>query len=130
MTSRPRLAQAYLVLQALAIATWWLWLCSSAQARERFRFAGWPEETLLVFAAPDLVLLVFGSAIAARGVARNSHWQKAAMWLVAGAASYATVFCVTASMMTHSMWQGSAMMLLCMAGSLTIAWWHKPAPPA
>lgn len=109
----------------MAIAFWWLWLLSSADAREQFSFAGWHEETLLAFAAPDLVLLVFSSAIASRGAARGRSWAPLAMWLVAGAATYAALFCVAGSCITDSMWLGTSLMLLCMIGSGAIAWCNR-----
>tara|TARA_R110002072_G_scaffold228234_5_gene385120 strand:- start:58536 stop:58928 length:393 start_codon:yes stop_codon:yes gene_type:complete len=128
MTTRRRIGQGYLLLQAMAIAAWWLWLCSSSAARERFTVAGWPEETLLAFAAPDLVLLVFGSALASRGVGQGRAWAPLAMWLVAGAASYAALFCLAASVLSNSMWLGTTMMLLCMTGSAGIAWCNRQEP--
>lgn len=124
MTTRQRVAQGYLLLQAMAVSGWWLWLCTSTEARERFVVAGWPEETLLAFAVPDSLLLVFGSAIASRGVALGRTWAPLAIWLVVGAAAYGAFYCVAASVMTDSMWLGSTMMLLCMASSGSVAWLH------
>ncbi|MGK0434866.1 MAG: hypothetical protein ACJA0V_004024 [Planctomycetota bacterium] len=121
MTTRQRVAQGYLLLQAMAIAGWWLWLCTSTAARARFVVAGWPEETLLAYAVPDSLLLVLGSAIASRGVALGRAWAPLAMWLVVGAAAYGALYCVAASLMTNSMWLGTTMMLLCMSGSGSVA---------
>ncbi|MFT4511458.1 MAG: hypothetical protein ACI89X_000066 [Planctomycetota bacterium] len=125
MTTRQRVAQGYLLLQAMAVAGWWLWLCTSTAARERFTVADWPEESLLAFAVPDSVLLVFGSAIASRGVVLGRSWAPLAMWLVTGAAAFAALYCIAASAITDSTWLGSTMMLLCTAGSGSMALLHS-----
>jgi len=125
MATRQRVAQGYLLLQAMAIAGWWLWLCTSAAGREQFTVAGWPEESLLAFAVPDSVLLVLGSAIASRGVALGRSWTPLALWLVVGAAGYACLYCVAASALTNSMWLGSSLMVLCLLGTACIAWWNR-----
>lgn len=130
MSTRHRLVSGYLLLQAMSVAAWWIWLCTSKPARERFTFAGWPEESLLAFAVPDAVLLVFGSALAARAIVQHKAWAPLAAWLVAGAAAYATLFCIAGSVLTGSMWLGTVMMLACTAGSTWVALASHPSRTA
>ncbi|MEM6799503.1 MAG: hypothetical protein AAF589_08310 [Planctomycetota bacterium] len=97
---RRTAAVGYLVVQAALAAGWWGMLMLSPESRGDYWPSGWPEEGLLAFWLPDLLLFIGGSAASAWLVARQSRRQRAALWLTAGAAAYAGLFCVSLWAMT------------------------------
>lgn len=119
---RPQLdlATLYLLLQAVSVATWWLVLWLVPGARAPFVIGpDWPESTLLVFAVPDLTIIVVGSAAAAFGLRRQTAWARPLLWFVAGGVGYATLWCLGGNLATGSGWLSSAMML---ASALGTGW--------
>jgi hypothetical protein len=119
--SRPAaLAPAYLVLQALAIAAWWLVLWLVPTARPPFVVGDWPEGTLLAFALPDVLVLVAGSLAAAHGLRAQRPWARPVLWLVAGAVLYATLWCINAVAITGAGWLSAALMLACAAAMAVV----------
>lgn len=110
-----KLVPSYLWLQAMLVAGWWLVLWLAPTARTPFVVGAWPEATLLAFAVPDLAVLVLGSGTAAHGLAHDRPWARPLLWLVAGAACYATLWCLGANLATGSGWLSTAMMAPCAA---------------
>lgn len=88
---------AYLALQGVAVFAWWLLLWQVPAARAWFAVPGWGEAPMLAFWLPDLAVMAAGSLVAAWMTARRSTRAGAALWLVAGAALYAALYCVAAS---------------------------------
>ncbi|MFM1870893.1 MAG: hypothetical protein RL398_315 [Planctomycetota bacterium] len=113
-----RRASRYWCLQALAVASWWLWLWLQPAARVWFGFGPWPDEVLMAFAVPDLLLLVGGSLVAA---AARGAVQTAAAWLLVGAAGYATLWCLSAAALNGHGWLGGGLMAACTVANLTAA---------
>jgi len=106
-------------LQALLVAGWWLLLWLAPAARAPFVVADWPTATLLAFALPDVVVLVFGSWVAAHGLAGGRPWARPLLWGVAGAALYATLWCLGANLVTGAGWLSTALMVPC---AVAMAW--------
>jgi hypothetical protein len=123
-----RLAVAYWWLQAALVALWWLGLILWPAWRQPFRPSASPEVDLLAFAVPDLALLVAGSwaaGFATRRAAAGAPWAAhvavAAAWLTAGAAAYATLFCVGWLWLTGEPWPAVLAMLPAAVGSVVAA---------
>ncbi|MBL9077757.1 MAG: hypothetical protein JNL08_09645 [Planctomycetes bacterium] len=112
-----RLAVAYLWLQAVLVAAWWLALWLWPALRPPFTIGDWPPSTLFAFALPDLVAIVGGSALAAHALPRRRAWARPLLWSVAGAVSYATLWCGGALLATGSGWLSLALMLGSTAGT-------------
>ena len=119
-----RLARAYLALQALAVAAWWVALYARPPLRALFRPPAAPDATLLAFAPGDL-LLALGSALAAASPARPA--RSIAAWLVAGAMSYAAAYTVVLAVTCAAGWLGAILMAPAALGSLAAAWALKDA---
>ncbi|MGA0334529.1 MAG: methyltransferase family protein [Kiritimatiellia bacterium] len=99
------LARAYFV-QGIAVLLWWLAIVSRPEFYRMFAFAGIDKAVFVHFALPDLLLLVGGSFWVA--VRRNRGIQ----WLILGAFLYATLFCLSASIVKGSGYLGTLIMML------------------
>jgi protein-S-isoprenylcysteine O-methyltransferase Ste14 len=106
-----RTAGIYLLVQAFAVAGWWIVLVAHPPARMPFRLGGAGEEALLAFWFPDLVLLAAGSAGAGLLVLLRHALAPTAAAAVAGAALYATLYCVAGALLTDGGWWSVAAML-------------------
>lgn len=113
------LVPRYLRLQALLVASWWLALWLAPSTRPWFVVGDWPAATLLAFALPDAVVLVLGSWLAAHGLANSRPWARRLLWAVAGAAFYATLWCLGANLVTGAGWPSTALMVPC---AVAMAW--------
>jgi protein-S-isoprenylcysteine O-methyltransferase Ste14 len=109
------LIPAYFVCQAIGVVLWWSVLIMIPESLQFFQPRNWPKEALLSFWFADAVLLVGGSLITAIAVFRNLAWASNAIWLLAGAAWYPTLYCIAISATTGEAWIAAAMMV-CMAG--------------
>jgi len=85
-------ASAYLFLQAVAVAAWWMLLISVPASRALFRAPTAPDSTLLAFWLPDSLLYGGGSALAAYGLARRRRWAWGVLCVHSGAACYAALY--------------------------------------
>lgn len=121
------LGTAWFALQALLVLGWWLWLALVPKARRGFTIAGWPEDVLLAFAAPDAVLLIAGGLAAAWLRHRRARAADACAFAVAGASLYAAVWCLAASLQHGSGWLATAAML---PHAALCAWSAAQRPPA
>ncbi|MGE3171018.1 MAG: hypothetical protein AB7O97_00225 [Planctomycetota bacterium] len=120
MTARRWIAVG-LTAQAVIVATWWLTLLARPDLAAHFLPAGWPTAALFAFWPADLLLLVAGSVAGAIGIARRARWAPAMAWALAGAALYATLFCLGALLSTGSGVLAVAAMLPCAIGSCACA---------
>lgn len=112
MTARRWIA-AGLWAQALIVTAWWLALHARPDLAAHFLPAGWPAAALFAFWPGEVVLLIAGSIVGAVGVARRARWTPAVLWALAGAALYATLFCLGALLSTGSGALAVAAMLPC-----------------
>lgn len=120
-TIARRLAVLYFALQAILIAVWWIVLWLVPAARAPFVVADWPAATMLAFWPADLLLLVLGSAFAAWTAHRHRAAAPRVASFVAGAAVYATLYCVGATLLTGAGLLPTAMMLMCGVGTVAAA---------
>lgn len=116
-----RLVQTYFAGQVLVLCVWWGWLLAYPQWIEVFQPREWPREVLRSFLLPDSVMLVMGSLVVVFAIQRSKAWAGIAVWSVAIAAWYPTLYCIAASVRTGEGWLAAASMV-CMAGlSLAMA---------
>lgn len=114
-----RIVAGYLAVQAISTLSWWwclLWLPSS---RKWFQPESWPDQVLLSFWLADLSLIVIGSGVACWAVMTQTRWAALSVWVLSGAAGYATLYCIGCSAITGQAWIAAALMS-CMSG-LTLA---------
>ena len=104
------LAAAYFALQAAAVAAWWAALALRPGLRPHFQLGAGGEAALLAFAAPDLLVLCAGSAVAAAAVRRGGPLLVPALWGTAGAAVYATLHCLSGALLADAGWWGVVLM--------------------
>lgn len=102
-----RVLRWFWVAQAALVTGWWLILWWSPAARGWFGFGDWPEAVLLAFVVPDGVVLVAGSALAARAVGPR---RLVLAWLVTGGCWYACLWCLSASLASGGGWLGCVAM--------------------
>jgi hypothetical protein len=116
------LVPAYLCVQALVVAAWWIVMVVSPAARAPFVVPGWPAATLFAFALPDALLLVAGSLAAAAGLVRQRAWARPLLWCIAGAALYATAWSGAVCVMHGDCWLPFVAMLPCCVAMGWAAW--------
>lgn len=104
-----RNAAIYFAVQAIAVTAWWMALYFYPSVRGYYRL-GATDEILLAFWMPDLILISAGSLVSAVLLATRSNLATAAMWLTAGGASYATLYCLSYAMLYDSGWLGVVFM--------------------
>jgi protein-S-isoprenylcysteine O-methyltransferase Ste14 len=75
------------------------------------------EATLLAFWLPDLILLAAASFVAAGFCFLESRLTAVALWFVAGAVAYASLYCLAFAFLTDSGWLGVALMFPAMVWS-------------
>jgi protein-S-isoprenylcysteine O-methyltransferase Ste14 len=110
-------ATIYFILQGLAVALWWLLLFTTPASRKCFLLENNSETSLMAFWLADLVFLAAGSIVAGWLVFRESKFAPAALWLVAGAMSYAALYCLAFAYVTDTGWFGVLLMLPAMIWS-------------
>ncbi|HEX8565244.1 MAG TPA: isoprenylcysteine carboxylmethyltransferase family protein [Pyrinomonadaceae bacterium] len=99
----------YFAFQSAAVVVWWLLLIFFPESRAYFRM-GDSDATLFAFWLPDLLLIGVGSFAAATLCYADSKLASAAMWFVAGAISYAALYCLAFALLNDSGWLGVALM--------------------
>lgn len=120
---------AYLSLQAVGIAAWWLWLANSAEGRSKFSPAG-SENALVAFAGGDLLLLAILAVAAAAGIWHRAKWTGPVLWLHSGAAAYASCWAFSLAVLEPARTIGALMMAPLLVASLAVAcWWSCSAAP-
>ena len=113
---------AYLILQALGAAAWWIGIFASPPFREWFLAPGAPDQTLIAFLAADAVLFIGASLASAALLFRRHRAATPVLWLTAGAISYGALYTLGLSFLTGAAWPGSIPMTVAMFMTLTIAW--------
>lgn len=110
-----KLVAAYCVLQAAAVAAWWLLLILVPESHAWFQPTTWPRETLMAFGLPDGLAFIIGSLAVAYAILAKATWANLGAWMLSAAAWYSTLYCVGSSLLTNQAWVASALMS-CMAG--------------
>ncbi len=121
-----RSASLYFALQGLAVAVWWALLFFVPDSRRFFQM-GESETVLLAFWLPDLGLLAVGSLVTSAFCLVDSKFLTVALWLVVGAVSYATGYCLAFALLTDSGWLGVTLMFPAMIVSGNFAVGLTPA---
>ena len=106
-SAADRVLRWFWMLQAVLVAGWWLILWWSPAARGWFGFGNWPAGVLTAFALPDAVVLVAGSALAARA---DGPRRLVLAWLITGGCWYAWLWCLSASLASGGGWPGGVAM--------------------
>jgi len=109
----------YLVFQAVGTAAWWALLLAVRDSVSWFQPGDWPADALLGFWLADSILLIGGSIVVAGAILSEKPWATIAIWSLAAAVWYPTLYCIGVSILTDEAWIASAMMVS-MAG-LTLA---------
>jgi protein-S-isoprenylcysteine O-methyltransferase Ste14 len=114
-------ASVYFALQGLAVIAWWC-LLFFVPASRRFFQMGASDEILLAFWLPDLALLGLGSLAVSAFCRFESKFLTAALWLVVGAVSYATLYCLAFALLNGSGWLGVTLMFpaMLMSGNFAV----------
>jgi protein-S-isoprenylcysteine O-methyltransferase Ste14 len=105
-----RTAGWYFLLQAAAVAGWWVVLALRPQFRVHFQADPASEAALLAFWLPDLVVLAGASLAAGVAALRRHPLAPAAAFAAAAACAYATLYCLAGPLLTGHGWWGFALM--------------------
>ncbi|MCY7345425.1 MAG: isoprenylcysteine carboxylmethyltransferase family protein [Pyrinomonadaceae bacterium] len=116
-------AAVYFAMQGIAVIAWWFLLVFVPTSRKYFQLENNSETSLLAFWLADLSLLGIGSIAAAGLCFRASRHAPAALWLVVGAISYATFYCLAFAWLTDAGWLGVTLMFPAMiwSGNFAVA---------
>lgn len=106
-----RSAAIYYAVQGFGVVIWWCVLFAVPASRKYFILERSSEFSLLAFWLADLAFLGFGSLTAAWLCFRNHEHSRIASWFVAGAISYAAIYCLAFAMITDHGWLGVTLML-------------------
>jgi predicted N-acetyltransferase YhbS/protein-S-isoprenylcysteine O-methyltransferase Ste14 len=124
------LTAPYFVLQSLLVSLWWLMLWLHPPSRLIFLPPGGADILLPAFLIPDFVLIVAGGLIAGALCRRKSESAGVTLWIVVGALSYETLFCLALSFFTNSAWISVAMMSAATFMSIGLALVYTAPPQA
>lgn len=114
-------AALYFLAQGLGVIAWWILLVAWPESRLMFVLEPNRETSLLAFWLPDLLFIAAGSlTVAALIYWRNRH-TVAAIWLVTGAVSYASLYTLAFVLFTDRGWLGVVMMMPAMLWSGVLA---------
>jgi hypothetical protein len=114
-----RLFAGYLVVQALAGVVWWSALALSPTLRSWFELSPGRPEAVDAFLVADVLVVVLGSLVAARGVAGGARWAGAAVAFTTGGLAYATLYLVGWVALTGT---GAALLALMVPPTVFTAW--------
>ncbi|EMI45564.1 methyltransferase family protein [Rhodopirellula sp. SWK7] len=127
-----KIVASYFIVQAIGVLAWWGLLVLVPGSVQWFQPEGWPEGSLLGFWLSDLVLLIGGSLVVAEAVAQQRNWATTAVWALAIAICYPTLYCIGVSVLVNDAWLASAMMVS-MAGvtfAMATIYGHATQTPA
>lgn len=93
------------------MVAWWAMLISVPSSRAWFQLEANSQMSLFAFWLPDTIFIAPGSLIAAYLIYSRNRFETAAMWLLTGAVSYATLYTLAFAMMTDRGWLGVVLML-------------------
>lgn len=108
--SGSRFGGWYFLVQAFAIAGWWIYLSVEPSAVPLFLPRGAAEADLRAFQMPDLLVAVPVSLAAAASIFLSLRWAMPLAWFAAGAMVYAFVYCVGWSISRGGGWLNVALM--------------------
>jgi hypothetical protein len=114
----PRLAAAYFLVQAAAVAIWWGMLLVVPASRPWFLPADRLDPPFVAFLAPDLFVLSAGSAITGLSSLRQHPLARPGSWFVVGAVMYATVYTLAWTVLVHAPVLSAVLMIAAAAGSI------------
>jgi hypothetical protein len=114
----PRLAAAYFLVQAAAVALWWGMLLAVPGSRQWFLPAGRLDPQFIAFLAPDLVVLSAGSAITGVFALRQHPSARPGSWFVVGAVMYAAFYTLAWTVLVHAPVLSALLMIAAAAGSI------------
>lgn len=109
--------RAYFLIQAVAVAGWWLLLAAVPASRAWFLPSSILDPAFAAFAAPDLLVLSLASTIAGLRGGRAGA-GRAWAWIAAGAAAYAAVYTMAWAILTHA--PAASPILMTIAGLLSV----------
>lgn len=109
---------AYL-LQAVLVAAWWVGLIVSEEFFAAFQFPGIGRQAFWALALPDLTLTVILSTLRA-----YRPWRELEL-IILGAFAFATLYCLSATVLTGGGWLPSSIMLLGLAYNLFLVFGDK-----
>ncbi len=110
-------AALYFAIQGFAVIAWWATLYFIPSTRQFFLLEKSSETSLMAFWLADLSFLGIGSLAAGLLCWSDHEYSRIASWFVAGAVSYATVYCFAFALMTDVGWLGVTMMFPAMIWS-------------
>lgn len=119
--SASRLISVYFVVQAISVGAWWLIQFTVPAFVSYFHPSNWPAESLFSFSLADVTFSIVGSLVAAYATATGKSWAGAIVWALAGAISYAGLYCVGVSITTNEAWLASAVMVIMAGATLSMA---------
>ena len=100
----------YFLIQAFAIAGWWLYLERVPGAAQLFIPPGAAEADRRAFQMPDLLVAAPVSVAASVSIFLSLRWAVPLAWFAAGAMVYAFVYCVAWSIARDGAWLNVALM--------------------
>ncbi len=106
-----RNAAIYFAIQGTAVLAWWAMLYLYPTARQYFVLEVGSDTSLLAFWLADIVFIGVGSLAAGLLCYRGSEYRQIASWMVTGAISYASIYCLAFALMTDVGWLGVILML-------------------
>lgn len=106
-----RAAAIYYLLQGISVIAWWAMLAVLPESRSWFQLEAKSQLSLLAFWLPDALFIAPGSLVAAYLIYSCNRFETAAMWMLTGAVSYATLYTLAFAMMTDRGWLGVVLML-------------------
>lgn len=106
-----RAVAAFFAAQGAGVLLWWALLFSSHRARDWFQMSPAPDDTLLAFALPDLLILAPASLVGAWLVLRRDGRAPALLWCAAGGAVYAALYSLAFALRADAGWLGVTLMM-------------------
>ena len=125
-SSRNKVVAAAVGLQAACAGVWWVALWWVPGLRPLFRLANAPDPTLLAFALPDVLLFVMAGMAAAIGIWRDAAWARPVLFLHAGAAMYAALYCIGLTLLTGEAQAAAVLMMPSLVILPTAIWSTRP----
>jgi hypothetical protein len=117
----PRLAAAYFLVQAAAVALWWGMLLVVPASRPWFLPAGRLDPPFIAFLAPDLVVLSAGSAVTGVLALGQHPVARPGSWFVVGAVMYAAFYTLAWTVLVQAPVLSAVLMAAAAAGSIASA---------
>lgn len=110
-------AAIFFLAQGLGVIAWWIMLVACPESRLMFVLEPNRETSLLAFWLPDLLFIAAGSFVIAILIYLRNRYMVAAMWLVTGAVSYASLYTLAFVLFTDRGWLGVVTMVPAMIWS-------------